>query len=72
VIRAFGPKPPLLGVCLGHQASARRRQVRALHLMHGKPSTVEHDGRGIFKNVNGPFRPPDTTRSSLPRKGAPS
>jgi anthranilate synthase/aminodeoxychorismate synthase-like glutamine amidotransferase len=58
-IRAFGPRVPLLGVCLGHQAIGDAfggKVVRAPHLMHGKPSMVEHDGRGIFRNLHGPFQ----------------
>ena len=59
VIRTFGPRLPLLGVCLGHQAIGLAfggRVVRAPVLMHGKPSTVEHDGRGIFAGLSGPFQ----------------
>ena len=58
-IRAFGSKMPVLGVCLGHQAIGHAfggLVIRAPHLMHGKPSMVEHDGRGLFKNLNGPFQ----------------
>jgi anthranilate synthase component 2 len=58
-ILAFGPKLPLLGVCLGHQAIGQAfggRVVRAPHVMHGKPSTVEHDGRGLFTGMGGPFQ----------------
>jgi anthranilate synthase/aminodeoxychorismate synthase-like glutamine amidotransferase len=58
-IRTFGARVPLLGVCLGHQAIGHAfggRVVKAPHLVHGKPSTVEHDGRGIFKNLRGPFQ----------------
>ncbi|WP_239641913.1 anthranilate synthase component II [Haloterrigena salina] len=42
---------PILGVCLGHQALCAANGapvVRAPHVVHGKPSTVEHDGDGIF------------------------
>jgi anthranilate synthase/aminodeoxychorismate synthase-like glutamine amidotransferase len=58
VIRRFGPTVPLLGVCLGHQAIGLAyggRVVRAPVLMHGKTSTVEHDGRGVFKGMRAPF-----------------
>ena len=58
VIRRFGPATPLLGVCLGHQGigiAFGGEVVRAPQLMHGKVSTVEHDGRGIFRNVTRPF-----------------
>jgi anthranilate synthase component 2 len=59
VIRSFGPRLPLLGVCLGHQAIGYAfggHVVRAPRLMHGKPSTIEHDGRGLFKGITGSFQ----------------
>jgi anthranilate synthase/aminodeoxychorismate synthase-like glutamine amidotransferase len=58
VIRRFGPRVPLLGVCLGHQAIGLAfggRVVRAPVLMHGKTSSVEHDGKGVFKGIVGAF-----------------
>ncbi len=57
-IRRFARDVPMLGVCLGHQAMGAAfggRVVRARSLMHGKSSTVEHDGRGIFAGLRGPF-----------------
>jgi anthranilate synthase/aminodeoxychorismate synthase-like glutamine amidotransferase len=58
VIRRFGPERPVLGVCLGHQgigAAFGGRIVRAQELMHGKISTVEHDGRGVFAGLSQGF-----------------
>ena len=58
VIRRYGRRIPLLGVCLGHQAIGYAfggDVVRAPVLMHGKVSTVKHDGRGIFSGVAQPF-----------------
>ena len=58
VIRAFGPRIPLLGVCLGHQSIGYvygGDVVRAGRLMHGKTSPILHDGRGIFAGVPSPF-----------------
>jgi anthranilate synthase/aminodeoxychorismate synthase-like glutamine amidotransferase len=58
VIRRFGPLTPLLGVCLGHQGigiAFGGEVVRAAQLMHGKVSTVQHDGRGVFRGVSQPF-----------------
>jgi anthranilate synthase/aminodeoxychorismate synthase-like glutamine amidotransferase len=58
VIRRFGPEIPILGVCLGHQAMGAAfggAVVRAAQLMHGKTSMVEHDGQGVFKNLDGQF-----------------
>jgi anthranilate synthase/aminodeoxychorismate synthase-like glutamine amidotransferase len=51
-------KLPLLGVCLGHQAvgvAFGGRIVRARSIMHGKVSSIEHDGRGIFEGIESPF-----------------
>lgn len=58
VIRHFAGKVPILGVCLGHQAIASAfggLVVRAAHLMHGKTSEVEHDGKMIFRNIPSPM-----------------
>lgn len=58
VIRRFGEHVPILGVCLGHQAIGHAfggNVVRAPMLMHGKVSTVHHDGRGVFAGVSQPF-----------------
>jgi anthranilate synthase/aminodeoxychorismate synthase-like glutamine amidotransferase len=57
-IRHFGERTPILGVCLGHQAIGAvfgGQVVRAGTAMHGKTSTVEHDGRGVFTGIAGPF-----------------
>jgi len=58
VIRRFGPKTPLLGVCLGHQAIGMvygGTVCRATAPMHGKTSTVVHDGQGVFRGITAPF-----------------
>jgi anthranilate synthase/aminodeoxychorismate synthase-like glutamine amidotransferase len=58
LIRRFGPRTPLLGVCLGHQGigiAFGGQVVRASQLMHGKVSSIQHDGRGVFQGVSQPF-----------------
>ncbi len=58
VIQRFGPTTPLLGVCLGHQGigvAFGGAVVRAPQLMHGKVSSVSHDGRGVFRGLSQPF-----------------
>ena len=57
IVRRLAPTTPTLGVCLGHQAivEAFGGEIgQAQRLVHGKASTVSHDGRGIFAGL-----PPD-------------
>ena len=58
LIRYFAGKVPILGVCLGHQAIGAAfggNVVRAPHLMHGKTSEVQHDGKTIFGGLQSPM-----------------
>jgi anthranilate synthase component 2 len=58
LIRRFGGRIPILGVCLGHQAIGQAfggRVIRAQRVMHGKLSSIVHDGRGVFTDVPSPF-----------------
>jgi anthranilate synthase/aminodeoxychorismate synthase-like glutamine amidotransferase len=58
IVERLAPTTPTLGVCLGHQAIV---QVfggvigPAQQLVHGKASSVEHDGRGIFAGLPDPL-----------------
>ena len=57
-IKQFGPRVPILGVCLGHQGIGLAfggSVVRAGELMHGKTSPIHHDGAGVFRGVTQPF-----------------
>ena len=58
VIRHFGPRTPILGVCLGHQAIGMvygGTVCRANSPMHGKTSVVVHDSKGVFAGITAPF-----------------
>lgn len=58
VVREFGPRVPLLGVCLGHQCIAEvygAEVVRHDRLMHGKVSMIHHDREGVFDGLSNPF-----------------
>ena len=58
LVRRFAGKIPLLGVCLGHQAIGQAfggRIIRAQRVMHGKLSSIVHDGRGVFRSLPSPF-----------------
>jgi anthranilate synthase/aminodeoxychorismate synthase-like glutamine amidotransferase len=59
IIKEMGEKIPTLGVCLGHQGICYNfggEIVRAKKLIHGKTSVIDHDGKGIFKNIPNPFK----------------
>jgi anthranilate synthase component 2 len=58
VISELAGEFPILGVCLGHQAIGQvygGEVVAAPTLMHGKTSSVHHDGRGLFAGLPEPF-----------------
>ncbi|MSO58207.1 MAG: aminodeoxychorismate/anthranilate synthase component II [Thermoleophilia bacterium] len=54
LVAALGPTVPTLGVCLGHQAIVEvfGGEVGAARaLLHGKASTISHDGLGVFRGL---------------------
>lgn len=54
-----GGDMPMLGVCLGHQAIGAAFGASIIHarrLMHGKLSTITHDGQGVFKGLPETFQ----------------
>jgi anthranilate synthase/aminodeoxychorismate synthase-like glutamine amidotransferase len=62
IIREFGPRLPVFGVCLGHQSIGDvygGNVIRAERLMHGKTSPMLHEGQSVFKGLPSPF---DATR----------
>ncbi len=59
LIQTAAGRIPMLGVCLGHQAIGHAfgaKVVSAGRIMHGKLSTIHHDGQGIFQNVPQDFK----------------
>ena len=58
LVRASAGKLPLLGVCLGHQAIGQAfggKVTRAPLPMHGKVSSIDHAGRGVFEGLSSPL-----------------
>jgi anthranilate synthase/aminodeoxychorismate synthase-like glutamine amidotransferase len=58
IIRELGRHTPILGVCLGHQLIVHEyggSVIRAPHVMHGKTSSVHHEGDSIFADLPRPF-----------------
>ncbi|HMQ02549.1 MAG TPA: aminodeoxychorismate/anthranilate synthase component II [Pyrinomonadaceae bacterium] len=59
LIGHFAGRIPILGVCLGHQAIGQYfggKVVRGPEPVHGKPVVVTHDGKTLFKGINGEFK----------------
>ena len=59
VIQRFKGAIPMLGVCLGHQAIGQAfggQVIRAQRPVHGKVSTMYHDGQGVFAGIMNPFK----------------
>ncbi len=57
-VKRFAGKKPILGVCLGHQsigAAFGARVIRAPYLMHGKTSSIHHDGKSVFSGLEQDF-----------------
>ena len=58
VLETMSRTIPTLGVCLGHQVICSvfgGEVIRAKHLMHGKTSEIQHDGKGVFAGMPAPF-----------------
>ncbi|MBN2104715.1 aminodeoxychorismate/anthranilate synthase component II [bacterium] len=62
LIRKYAGRIPIMGVCLGHQSIGEvfgGQIIRAPRVMHGKVSSIRHDGKSIFQGIENPF---DATR----------
>ena len=58
LIARLGAITPIFGVCLGHQSIAQHfgaSIVRADRLMHGRTSSILHEGAGVFANLPSPL-----------------
>ncbi len=58
VIRHFGSRLPILGVCLGHQCigySYGGSFGQAREIMHGKSSLIYHNSQGVLAGLPNPF-----------------
>lgn len=59
VIKNFGIKIPILGICLGHQAigyAYGAKIIKSNIIKHGKTSIVTHNGQGLFNGIKNPIR----------------
>jgi anthranilate synthase component 2 len=59
LIKSAAQTTPILGVCLGHQAigeSFGGTVLRAPVPVHGKLSDIRHQGQGVFRGINAPFK----------------
>ena len=74
VIRHFGSRLPILGVCLGHQCVGYAYGGVVAHageIMHGKSSLIHHDGKGILSGLPSPFEAIRYHSLAVQRKGLP-
>ncbi|MFW6117255.1 MAG: anthranilate synthase component II, partial [Thermoproteota archaeon] len=59
ILRELSTTIPTLGVCLGHQgiiSTFGGKITQSMRLMHGKTSSIRHDGKGVLKGIGNPFK----------------
>ena len=74
VIRHFGSRLPLLGVCLGHQCVGYAYGGRVSHageIMHGKSSIIRHNDKGVLEGLPNPFEAIRYHSLAVQREGLP-
>ena len=74
VIRHFGSRLPILGVCLGHQCVGYTYDGEvgyAGEIMHGKSSFIHHDGKGVLQGLPNPFEAIRYHSLAIHREGFP-
>ena len=58
IVKNIHKKIPILGVCLGHQIIGQvfgGKIINAKNLMHGKTSLIQHNKKGLFRNIQNNF-----------------
>ncbi len=74
MIRQFGSRVPILGVCLGHQAigiAYGGSVTQSEEILHGKDSLIFHQRKGLFKNLPLPFKAGRYHSLQIERKNLP-
>ncbi len=59
LIQKYYERIPIFGVCLGHQCIVEAfngKVSKCKEIVHGKPSLIQHDGKGIFNGMNNPLQ----------------